>query len=156
MKYILLTLALTNMAFATGLKSDHLLASKLKFESKAFALKLTHEKELKQIQNKSSGEEAFAFEKDVDMECVNWVYQGPSSREEAVAVCRGVHSIECAQWVYQGPSSRVESVEACRGVSDMECVRYVYQGPASRVEAAQACAGGGHRPRPRPNDDCRP
>ncbi len=153
MKYILLCLGLINIAHASTF------VSKLKAETKGYDLKVAHEAAMTKIA-KSGVTELLGFEEDTNMECVNWVYLGPSSREEAIAVCRGVDSIECAQFVYQGPSSRVESIEACRGVYDMECVRYVYQGPASRVEAARTCANGGGRPRPpRPphnDDDCHP
>lgn len=152
MKFLILACALISSAFAADVQSEKLLSAKLRFEEQSFALKISHEQEINRIQKK-----LFTSNKAGNQECVDWVYQGPSSRIEAVEICRGFYNMECAQWVYQGPSSRVEAIEACRGNVDMECARYVYQGPSSRVESVEACRDGrgGHRPQPRPDhDDC--
>lgn len=155
MKFILVALALMNMAFASEAQLEKLFDAKVRFEEQAFVLKQSHEQEVNRIQQKSSALTKI-LKGAMNQECIDWVYQGPSSREEAVQICRGRVDMECAQWVYQGPSSRVESIEACRGNVDMECARYVYQGPSSRLESVEACSNGrgGHRPRP-DREDCR-
>lgn len=146
MKFAFALLMISGFAFASS-QEEKLFQSKVKFDGQVHLLKLLQEKEILKIQNKNleSALESVSF----DTSCVQWVYLGPSTREEAVAACRGVESMECVEFVYQGPSTRVEAAQACRGVSDMECVRFVYQGPATRVEAARSCSGRGpHRPGP--------
>lgn len=85
-----------------------------------------------------------------NMSCVEWVYRGSATRTEAAEACRRVESMECAEWVYRGSANREESAAACRGVRDMQCVEWVYRGSATREEAARACSNGRNRPdRPR-------
>jgi len=79
--------------------------------------------------------------KAANQSCSDWVYVGPSSREEANEACLGVYSMACVEYVYVGPASRVEAAQACRGVHLQECVEFVYVGPSSRVDSARACAG---------------
>jgi hypothetical protein len=159
MKFILFTLVLVSASvFASSDLQKDMFAAKINFEYKANLLKLSQEQKLMSLADKSGA--TLSSVKDIRVNdvtsCIEFVYQGPSSREEAAAVCRGVRSLECVQFVYQGPASRVEAAEACRGVDDMECVKFVYQGPASRVEAARSCSDG-RDPRtdgPRRPDGC--
>ncbi|MBL7670650.1 MAG: hypothetical protein JNM39_09190 [Bdellovibrionaceae bacterium] len=115
--------------------------NKVLLDSKFYALKIAEESKLKKSSNLSL--DVLTRTSSPSGECIDWVYQGPASREEAARACRGVILLDCAKWVYQGPASRVEAAMACYGVTDMSCVESVYRGPASRVEAAQACGSGG-------------
>jgi hypothetical protein len=120
---------------------------KQSYEEKTFEIKLEMERELISLKNKSSFE--LPFTKSLpspNAECIQFVYQGPSSREESARACSGVSNMECVRFVYQGAASREESARACAGVIDMECVRFVYQGPSSREESARQCGRGGRRP----------
>src|SRR5690606_19354510 len=113
---------------------------KQSYEKKAFELKVEMESELVNLKNKSNFELPFMKSlSNTNSECIQFVYQGASSREESVRACVGVTSMECVRFVYQGAASREESARACAGVRDMECVRFVYQGSASREESARQC-----------------
>lgn len=150
MKFALALLMISGLASAASLSQEEKLFNlKEKFNEKAYELKVIQEKEIMKIQNKSVMD---LFEApSTDMSCVEFVYKGPGTRQEAIEACRGVYSVECVEFVYQGPGTRIEAAHACRGVTDMECVRFAYQGPGSRIDAARACSD--RRP-PRPND-CR-
>ena len=146
----ILAFASTSAFAGLNLKQEALLFTKIKFEQKAFDLKLSKERELVKISNK----ENLKFldnNFDYDSECVAFVYKGSASREESVLACQGVLSMECVEFVYKGAASREESAKACRGVTDMDCVNFIYQGSASREEAARSCVGGGHG---RPDHGC--
>lgn len=147
MKFILLfTLAFATQAFASSLQLEQAqFLLKESYLEKAHEIKIQQESELMSLAGKFQTKSLAAA-----TSCVEFVYAGPSSREEAVAACRGVSSLECVEFVYQGPSSRVEAAQACRGVRDFSCVEFVYRGPATRVEAALACANG----RPAPGGQC--
>ncbi|MDO9183230.1 MAG: hypothetical protein Q7U04_12525 [Bacteriovorax sp.] len=159
MKFVLFALVLVSASvFASSDLQKDMFAAKVNFEQKANLLKLSKEQQLMSLADKSEFylSSVIGIRVNDVSSCVEFVYQGPSSREEAVAACRGVRSLECVKFVYQGPASRVEAAQACRGVEDMECVKFVYQGPASRVEAAQSCSDG-RDPRsdgPRRPDGC--
>jgi hypothetical protein len=85
-----------------------------------------------------------------NMTCVEWVYKGPGTRMEAARACRSVPLQQCVEWVYKGPGTRMEAAQSCRGVKDMECVEFIYRGTGTRMEAAKACA----ESRGRPDDNC--
>jgi len=101
-------------------------------------------------QGSSTREQSIEACRGVDnMDCVRWMYQGSSTREQSARACRRLESMECVKWVYQGSATREQSVQACQGVVDMECVRWAYQGSSTRVESARLCADGRGRNRPR-------
>lgn len=139
---ILIALLFCFSAFA---QDQELMDLKTQYEKRAFELKVIEEQEAVRFSHKLD----LSFTKSLNnsnMECVNFVYQGASTREESIRACAGVSSMECVRFVYQGASSREESAQACRGVTDMECVNFAYRGPLNRAEAARSCGFGGRRP----------
>lgn len=120
--------------------------NKLRIEKKMFELKVEQEKQLMKDTGKSLMSQPLDFTTTlfhplVKQECVEWVYKGPGSREDAIRACRGVENMNCVRWVYKGPGSRVEAAQACKGEILDACYEWVYKGPGSRVEAVNACRG---------------
>lgn len=151
LKCLFLSLLCLSSVKASEIMSSDYYQLKLKLNRMGYLMKI--EKEAQAIQE--SGKYNFDFfsseaglQKSLEnlgpnfnLACVEWVYQGPGTREDAVRACQGVKSMECVEFVYGGPSSRQESAQACKGVRLHACVEWVYQGPGSRLEAAHACRG---------------
>lgn len=130
-------------AFSGDLQSE-MFKTKVKYEKQAYQLKVMMEKELVKykLESGAESEESLILENmsPENQACVDWVYRGSSTREQAARACQGVLSVACLDFVYAGSATREASAVACRGVSDMECVKFVYRGSATREEAARSCA----------------
>lgn len=149
LKYLLLSLLCLSPVIASEIASSDYHQLKLKLDRMGYLMKVEREQSAIEESGKfdfhffsplAGGQKNLeSFGPNFNLACVEWVYQGPGSREDAVRACRGVKNMDCVEFVYRGPSSRQESAMACRGVRLHECVEWVYQGPGSRVEAATAC-----------------
>ena len=131
-------------AFAYGNTSLKLSELRQQYEEKAFTLKKTEEKKAIALAGKTD----FLFFNEVlksgstKMSCVEFVYQGSASREEAVEACRGVRSMDCVNFAYKGASNREQSAVLCQNVQTFECVEFLYKGlTTSREEAIRSCRG---------------
>lgn len=143
MKFLifLIVFASTTTHAGQNLKLNAVQMTNLKFEKKAYELKIENEQALIKILGKEKSYEKNYFkEEENNFSCVEWVYKGPFSREEAIKACKGVTNMECVEFVYKGPSNREESAIACRNVHDMKCVKFMYAGTATRLEAVRSCA----------------
>ncbi|WP_372655254.1 hypothetical protein [Halobacteriovorax sp.] len=119
------------------------------YEQKAFEIKVKQEEEKILQEGKSvfdfyNFDDSFLNKKSLDFKntninCAEWVFQGPGTREEAIEACRGVTDMSCVQWIYQGPGTRMEAARACRNTYSIDCAKWVYQGPGTRIEAVKVC-----------------
>lgn len=143
MKFILfVAFFFSPFTFATD--GQEIFELKKQYEDRAYELKIEREKEAVKLQNKEDAS-LFSFlnlkTTNSNMECIEFVYRGTATRDQAIRACQGVTSIQCVEFVYRGTSTREESARACQGVRVQECVEFVYRGTATRDQSARACQG---------------
>lgn len=143
---IIIALLFSSLSFASDLSlEEKKFAIKETHNFQAYLLKLEKEQQLLELKNQDQMEllefSSLRNRPGYNNECVDWVYIGPHSREEAYQACRGVRDMECVKWVYIGPGSRLDAAVACKRVRNLECPKWVYQGPGSRIDAASSCSG---------------
>lgn len=81
------------------------------------------------------------------LDCVEYAYSGPFSRDESTQLCSGAINrapADCARSAYSGPFSRTEAITLCTGTysptGPVECANAAYQGPFNRTESISLCA----------------